>query len=222
MKKYPHVQGLQKSRLIIWVMRKNLLTVRIIVKERFFGLNCCLTVKNLIVFYIHFPSGLNLYLTLNRLINKTYPNGTYASRYDNPCSLTTIVLSAISIYVKNYSLDKWHTLEFRTTIVWNNIQIQNCSKELWPGHIFWLCVHSRFDLGEMTSIQGHDTPLGHGQQLCIISRSNMTVSNHGMATDLGYVCTVTLAFDIWPWNKVISHPRVIDNNCVKFYQELPW
>ena len=30
---------------------------------------------------------------------------------------------------------------------------------------FWVCVHCDLDLGDMTLGQGHDTPLGHGQQL---------------------------------------------------------
>ena len=40
---------------------------------------------------------------------------------------------------------------------------------------------------------GHDTPLGHGQQLCeILSQSNFAVKSYGLDTDFGYVCTVTL------------------------------
>ena len=39
------------------------------------------------------------------------------------------------------------------------------------GHSCPVCVHCDLDLGDMTLGQGHDTPLGHGQQLCeIISR----------------------------------------------------
>ena len=38
---------------------------------------------------------------------------------------------------------------------------------------FWVCVHCEHDLIDMTLGQGHDTPLGNGQQLCeILSRSN--------------------------------------------------
>ena len=45
--------------------------------------------------------------------------------------------------------------------------------------------------------QGHDTPLGHGQQLCeILSRSKLTVRSYGSDTDFGYVCTVTLKLEI--------------------------
>ena len=45
----------------------------------------------------------------------------------------------------------------------------------------------------MTSSQGHDTSLSHGQQLCeILSRSNMAVRSYGPDMDFGYVCSVTL------------------------------
>ena len=63
----------------------------------------------------------------------------------------------------------WHTLwSWATncwTIVWNIIQIQLGSEELWPGHGVLVWVHWDLDLGDMTLGQGHDTPLGHGQQL---------------------------------------------------------
>ena len=49
----------------------------------------------------------------------------------------------------------------------------------------------------MTLGKGHDTPLGHGQQLCeILSRSNMVVRSYGPDTGFGYACTVTLTFEI--------------------------
>ena len=69
----------------------------------------------------------------------------------------------------------------------------------------------------MTLGQSHDIPLGHGQQLCeILSRSNMAVRSYVPDTDFGYVCTVTLTLEIWPWVKVMTHPWVMDNNCVKY------
>ena len=114
----------------------------------------------------------------------------------------------------------WHTLGSWTTIVWNIIQIQLGSEELWPRHGFWICVHCDLDLGGMTLDQGYDTPLGHGQQLCeILSRSNMAVRSYGPDTDFGYVCTVTLTLEIWPRVKVMTHPWVMDNNCVKYYPD---
>ena len=49
--------------------------------------------------------------------------------------------------------------------MYNIIQIQHGSEELWPRHRFGVCVHCDLDLGDITLAQGHDTPLGHGQQL---------------------------------------------------------
>ena len=52
------------------------------------------------------------------------------------------------------------------------------------------------DLGYMTSGQGHDTPLDHGQQSCeILSRSNSAVRSCPVM-DFGYMCTVTLTFEV--------------------------
>ena len=49
----------------------------------------------------------------------------------------------------------------------------------------------------MTLVQGHDTPLDHGQQLReILSRSNMVVRCYGLDTDQGYVCTMTLTLEV--------------------------
>ena len=87
----------------------------------------------------------------------------------------------------------WHILESWTTTVWNIIQIQYGSEELWPGHGFWVCAYCDLDIGGMTLGQGHDTPWGHGQQLCeILSRSNMAVRSYGLDTDMG-LCA------LWPW-----------------------
>ena len=44
----------------------------------------------------------------------------------------------------------WHTLKSWTTIVWNIIQIQLGSEELWSGRGFWVCVRYDLDLGDMT------------------------------------------------------------------------
>ena len=113
-----------------------------------------------------------------------------------------------------------NTLVSWTTIVRNIIQIQHCSEELWPGHVIWVCVHCDLDLGGMTLGQSPDTLLGHGQQLCeIISRANIAVRSYGLDTDFGYVCTVTLTLEVWPWFKVMTHPWVMDNNCVKYYPD---
>ena len=58
-------------------------------------------------------------------------------------------------------------------------------------------MHCDLDLEDMTLGQGHDTPLGHGQQLCeILSRYNMAMRKYGPNTDFGYVFTVTLTLEI--------------------------
>ena len=117
----------------------------------------------------------------------------------------------------------WHTVELWTILVWNIIQIQHCREELWLGHRFWVCVHCDPDLGDMTLGQGHDTPLCHVQQLCeILSRFNMAVRSYGPDTDFGYLCTVTLTFEVWLRAKVMTHPWVMDNNCVKYYLDQTW
>ena len=64
-----------------------------------------------------------------------------------------------------------HTLGSWTTIVRYIIQIQHCRKELWTGKRCWVCVHCDLDLGDVTLVQCHNTPLGHGHQFCeILSR----------------------------------------------------
>ena len=58
-------------------------------------------------------------------------------------------------------------------------------------------MQCNLDLRDITLGHGHDTPLGHGQHLCeILSRSNMVVKSYGPNTYSGYVCTVTLTFEI--------------------------
>ena len=44
--------------------------------------------------------------------------------------------------------------------------------------------------------QGHDTPLGHGQQLHEISRFNKTLERYGPDADFLYMCIVTLTLKI--------------------------
>ena len=85
---------------------------------------------------------------------------------------------------------------------------------------FWVCVHCDHDLRDMTLGQGHDTPLGNGKQLCeILSGYNLAVRSYGPDTDFRYMCTVTLTSEIWPCVKVMTHPWVMDNNCVKYYPD---
>ena len=47
----------------------------------------------------------------------------------------------------------------------------------------WLCV--QYDLGDMIIGQGHETPLGHWQQMCeVITQIQFSVSN----MKFGFVC----------------------------------
>ena len=88
---------------------------------------------------------------------------------------------------------------------------------------FWVYVYCDLDLGDMTLSQGHDTHLGQKKQLReIISRSNLAVRSYGPDTDFGYVCTVTLTLEKWPLVKFMTHPWVMDNNCVKYYPNSTW
>ena len=72
---------------------------------------------------------------------------------------------------------------------------------------FWVCVHCDLDPGDMTVGQGHDTSCGYGQQFCeLLSRSNLAIRSYDPDTDFGYVCTMTLTLEIWPWAKIMKHP----------------
>ena len=103
----------------------------------------------------------------------------------------------------------------RTAIVWN-IQIQGSSKR-YDSDMNFNCVYCYLDLGYMTLIQGHVTPLGHGQQLCeILSRSNTVVKRYDPDTNFNYVCTVTLTLEMWSWVQVMKLPWVLGNICVKY------
>ena len=114
-------------------------------------------------------------------------------------------ICAMLLELSNIPLGQGHyTSLVHGPIVWNIIQMQHGSEELWSGHIFRVYVHC--DLGDMTLSQGHGTPLGHGQQLCeILSRSNMVVKSYCPDTDFGYVCTVTLTLErrrqVFSWRR---------------------
>ena len=87
----------------------------------------------------------------------------------------------------------------------------------------WVCVCPDLEIRDIILGQGHDAPLGHGQWLCeILSRSNLAVRSNGLDTDFGYVSTVTLTLEIWPWVKVMTHPWVMDNNWVIYYPDPIW
>ena len=123
------------------------------------------------------------------------------------CPDALLGMNALRPWPYRYDLElrSWHTLEPWKTSVRNIIQIKPGSEELSPRHGFWLCVPS--DLGDLTLSQCHDTPLIDGKQLCkIFFKSNLAVGS-----DFGYVCTVTLTLEIWPWD--------MDNNFVKYYPD---
>ena len=59
------------------------------------------------------------------------------------------------------------------------------SDEFWPGQRFSVNVHCDLDLRDMTLRKGHDTPLGHEQQLCeILSSPNLAVRSYCPDTHL--------------------------------------
>ena len=67
------------------------------------------------------------------------------------CSVTlTLMISVIGSR-------PWHNLWSWTIIVWNIIQIQLGSEELWLRHRFWVCLHCELSIRDMTLGQGHGT-----------------------------------------------------------------
>ena len=107
----------------------------------------------------------------------------------------------------------WNNQNTTTTYICTKCRIKNTNyqtnsetaNKLWPGHKFLVCLHCDLDLGDMTLGQGHDTPLGHGQQLCeILSRSNKAVRGYGPDTDFWYACTMTFTLEIWLWYEILS------------------
>ena len=89
-------------------------------------------------------------------------------------------------------------------------------QELWPRCRFSVCVHCDIDLGSRPW-----QALGQGQQLCeLLSRSNLTVRSKCQDKDIGYMCTLTL--EIWPWDKVMTHPLVMDNDSANYESDPTW
>ena len=65
------------------------------------------------------------------------------------------------------------------------IQTQHDSKELRPGHGFWLCTHFDLDHCRYDLAHSYDKPSVHGQLLCkILSRSNMAVRSYSWTRNL--------------------------------------
>ena len=83
---------------------------------------------------------------------------------------------------------------------------------LWPWP--W-----RYDLGSRSWVMTHP---GHGQQLCDYYPDQTwqwEVTARTRILDNTNVVPVTLTLEIWPWVKVLTHPRVMDSNCVKYYPD---
>ena len=70
--------------------------------------------------------------------------------------------------------------------MWNIIQIQLGSEELWSRHGFSVYVHCDLGVEDKTLGQGHDPILGHGHGLCeLLSRFNLAVRSYVPDTVLG-------------------------------------
>ena len=72
---------------------------------------------------------------------KYYPDPTW--KWGVMAQTRILGICALWPWPWRYDLGSW------TTIVWNINQIQHDSKELWPGHGFWVCVHCDLDFGDM-------------------------------------------------------------------------
>ena len=79
-------------------------------------------------------------------------------------------------------------------------------------------VNCDLDLGNMILSQGHDRSTIVRYIIKIQLGSEELCPGHSF----GNVCTVTLTSEKSPWVKVIAHPWVMGNNCVKYYQDPTW
>ena len=79
---------------------------------------------------------------------------------------------------------------------------------LWPWR-YDLRSRSWHNLGSWT-ISVWNIPIQHS--------SEELQPRHGFRC----ICIVTLTLEIWPWVKVMTHPWVMDNNCVKLYPDTTW
>ena len=86
-----------------------------------------------------------------------------------------------------------------------------CISALWPWPWRYdLGSRSWHILGSWTTIVRNIIQIQHG--------SEELRPGH----EFGYVCTVTLTLEVWPWLKVMTYPWVMDNNCVKYYPDPTW
>ena len=128
-----------------------------------------------------------------KITDKLFSKKKYLSSKANSLSSVISIRSRISasnwkvkFFISTKTITDWAIFvkQNRSTEGYSKLnQIKFCSEELWPGHGFPVCVHCGLDLEDMTLGQGHDTPLGHGQQLCeIISRLDKGIRSHGPDT----------------------------------------
>ena len=79
------------------------------------------------------------------------------------------------------------------------IQIQHGSEELWPGHVFWVCVHCDLDIREMTLGQDHDILAQKQIFACVdfdLDTGDMTLSEgHDMI--VWYIILIYYQDQIW-------------------------
>ena len=76
----------------------------------------------------------------------------------------------------------------------------------WPWR-YDLRSRSWHTIGTWTTIVGNIIQIKHG------------IRSYDPDKDFGYVCTVTLTLEIWPWTKVMKHHWVMDNNLVRYYPD---
>ena len=112
----------------------------------------------------------------------------------------------------------WHTPGSWTIIEWNIIQIQQNSRELWPGHWFSLCVLCDPNLGDMTLDQGHYTPLVHGQQLFKLYWNNIDIQHNirELWPRQGLWLCVQCDLDLGDMNVGQGYDTPIGHICVKY------
>ena len=89
---------------------------------------------------------------------------------------------------------------------------------------YLVCANSDLELWDITLGQGHDTLRIVWN---IVQIQPNSTRSYGWDKDFSYVCTLTLTCEMWPWVKVMTklkvmtHPRVVDNSCVKYYPYMP-
>ena len=99
--------------------------------------------------------------------------------------------------------------------MWSIIHFQVTCERLWPWNKFCYVQIVTLTLTIWPWVS-HDTI-----NYCV-ERSNMTIMSYGSDTNFRHVCNVTLTLEVWPCCKVMTCPWVMDNSCVKYYQDPTW